>query len=134
MPTLLLDTDVVSFQLKGDSRATAYAPLLQGNRLALSFMTVAELFQWVAVRKWGPRRIAQLDQVLASYLIVPVDVEMCRIWGTLRAEQQSAGRSIAPQDAWIAATALRHSLALVTHNASDFQNIVGLDVRTAAHP
>jgi tRNA(fMet)-specific endonuclease VapC len=45
MPTLLLDTDVFSFLLKGDSRANAYTPLLQGHRLALSFMTVAELFQ-----------------------------------------------------------------------------------------
>lgn len=134
MLTLLLDTDVVSFLLKGDSRATTYAPMLQGNRLALSFMTVAELFQWAAVRKWGPRRIARLEQALAAYLVVPVDIEMCRIWGMLRAEQQSTGRSIAPQDAWIAATALRHNLPLVTHNASDFQRIARLDVRTAAHP
>ena len=44
MTTMLLDTDVVSFLFKGDSRGAAYAPLLQGNRLALSFMTVAELF------------------------------------------------------------------------------------------
>lgn len=134
MLTLLLDTDVVSFLLKGDSRATTYAPMLQGNRLALSFMTVAELFQWAAVRKWGPRRIARLEQALAAYLVVPVDIEMCRIWGMLRAEQQSTGRSIAPQDAWIAAAALRHNLPLVTHNASDFQRIARLDVRTAAHP
>lgn len=134
MLTLLLDTDVVSFLLKGGSRATTYAPMLQGNRLALSFMTVAGLFQWAAVRKWGPRRIARLEQALAAYLVVPVDIEMCRIWGMLRAEQQSTGRSIAPQDAWIAAAALRHNLPLVTHNASDFQRIARLDVRTAAHP
>jgi hypothetical protein len=44
MATVLLDTDVVSFLFKGDSRGAAYAPLLRGNRLALSFMTVAELF------------------------------------------------------------------------------------------
>ncbi len=78
MPTMLLDTDVVSFLFKGDSRATAYAPLIQGNRLALSFMTVAELFQWAAVRKWGPQRIRRLEQALATYLIVPIDIDMCR--------------------------------------------------------
>ncbi len=50
MPTLLLDTDVFSFLLKGDSRANAYSDLIQGHRLALSFMTVAELFQWAAIR------------------------------------------------------------------------------------
>jgi tRNA(fMet)-specific endonuclease VapC len=53
MPTLLLDTDVFSFLFKGDSRANAYAILIQGHRLALSLMSVAELFQWAAVRNWG---------------------------------------------------------------------------------
>ena len=51
MPTVLLDTDVVSFILKGDSRTAAYTPLVQGNVMAISFMTVAELFQWAEVHK-----------------------------------------------------------------------------------
>jgi tRNA(fMet)-specific endonuclease VapC len=102
--------------------------------MAISFMTVAELFQWAAVHKWGARRRSHLEQVLSLYLVVPVDVEMCRIWGTLRAERQAAGQTISPQDAWIAATAMRHQLPLVTHNASDYLGIASLDVRTAAHP
>jgi len=131
MPTLLLDTDVVSFLLKGDSRAANYLPILTGNRLALSFMTVAELFQWAAVRKWGTRRVAALERTLATYLIVPADVETCRVWGTVRASRAAAWHPISPQDAWIAATALRHGLPLVTHNAGDFQGIASLDVHTA---
>lgn len=134
MLTILLDTDVVSFLLKGDSRAAAYMPMIQGNRLALSFMTVAELFQWAAIRKWGTQRVMRLEQTLSMYVIVPVDIELCRIWGSLRAERQAAGHTIAPQDAWIAATALRHNLSLITHNASDYQGIAHLDVRTAAQP
>jgi tRNA(fMet)-specific endonuclease VapC len=134
MPTVLLDTDVVSFILKSDSRATSYTPLIQGNVLAVSFMTVAELFQWAAVRRWGARRRHQLDQALAAYLIVPPDVEMCRIWGNVRGERQAAGQTISPQDAWIAATAIRHQLPLVTHNADDYLNITSLVVRTVAHP
>jgi predicted nucleic acid-binding protein len=54
MPTILLDTDVVSFLIKGDTRATTYAPLVQGNTLAVSFMTVAELFQWAAFATGDP--------------------------------------------------------------------------------
>jgi tRNA(fMet)-specific endonuclease VapC len=56
---------------------------------------------------------------------------MCRIWGALRAEQQATGHSIAPQDAWIAATALRHHLALITHNVDDYRSIATLELRTA---
>jgi tRNA(fMet)-specific endonuclease VapC len=131
MATVVVDTDVVSFLIKGDSRRLAYAPLLQGHTLALSFMTVAELYQWAAIRKWGAQRRAQLDQTLHNYLVIPVDIEMCRIWGELRAEQQIAGYTIAPQDAWIAATAIRHKLALITHNAIDYRSITSLDLRTA---
>ncbi|MDR3569867.1 MAG: hypothetical protein P4L43_17730 [Syntrophobacteraceae bacterium] len=53
MRIVLLDTNVISFILKGDSRMDLYAPHLRGCKPALSFMTVAELFQWAEVRKWG---------------------------------------------------------------------------------
>jgi len=130
MTLVLLDTNIVSYLFKGDTRATAYASLLQGHRLAISFMTVAELFEWATTRKRGQTRLTKLEQTLATYVIVPVDVELCRQWGAIRAQQQISGRTIVPQDAWIAATALRHGLPLVTHNPSDFQSIEKLDVRS----
>jgi tRNA(fMet)-specific endonuclease VapC len=60
---------------------------------------------------------------VTNYPIIPVDIELCRIWGDLRAERQAIGPIISPQDAWIASTALRHNLPLVTNNAKDFQDI-----------
>lgn len=134
MSILLLDTNVVSYLFKGDTRALAYAPILQGNRLAISFITVAELYEWAAIKKWGERRLTQLEMTLTSYLVIPIDIELCRIWGTIRAQQRAVGTTIASQDGWIAATALRHKLPLVTHNPSDFQNIANLDIRSIISP
>jgi tRNA(fMet)-specific endonuclease VapC len=94
MSTVLLDTNIVSFIFKRDSHAAAYAPLLQGNRLAISFMTAAELFQWAIVRNWGQARFDRLEQSIATYLIIPPDLNLCRAWGRLRAERQQVGRSI----------------------------------------
>ena len=37
------------------------------------------------------------------------------------------------QDAWIAATALRHSCPLLTHNGADFEDIANQTVITVAH-
>ena len=55
---VVVDTDVVSFLLKGDTRAQSYRPHLQGKTLVLSFMTVAELYQWAFIRNWGKQKLA----------------------------------------------------------------------------
>ncbi len=130
MSLLLIDTDIASFIFKGSDYAEPYAPLLNGHELALSFMSVAELFQWAILRQWGDRRLAQLEQYLSNYVIIPVDQPLCRDWAQIRAARQSAGRVISPQDAWIAATALRHDLPLVTHNIKDFLEIPNLRLIT----
>ena len=53
MKSILLDTNIVSFLFEKDTRAKAYAPYLEGRKQAISFMTVAELFQWAKIRAWG---------------------------------------------------------------------------------
>lgn len=95
-------------------------------------MTVAELYQWTVVRNWGTRRIVQLERVLRSYIFLPVNVELCKLWGQVRGARRSAGRPISSQDAWIAATAVHHGILLVTDNAADFEEIDGLEVRTSS--
>ncbi|MGC8493407.1 MAG: type II toxin-antitoxin system VapC family toxin [Syntrophobacteraceae bacterium] len=131
MRTILLDTNVVSFILKGDSRMDLYTPHLRGCKLALSFMTVAELFQWAEVRRWGPRRTARLRKALERFIVFPADIESCSHWGMIRAKYQANGRPISPQDAWIAATARRFKLPLATHNPVDFEFVEDLEIITA---
>jgi tRNA(fMet)-specific endonuclease VapC len=53
MTTVLLDTNIVSYLFKRDTRAVLYAPHLLERELAVSMMAVAELFQWAAIRNWG---------------------------------------------------------------------------------
>lgn len=130
MNVVLLDTNVVSFLLKGDSRARAYTAYIQGRVLAISFMTVAELFQWAAVHGWGERRTNQLEASLQNYTVLPFDITLCRLWGDIRSRCRAAGRPISPQDAWIAATAVQHRLPLVTHNPADFEVIEELELIT----
>lgn len=131
MNVILLDTNIVSFIFKGDSRATEYALHLQGKHLAISFMTVAEMYQWAAIRQWGTRRIKQLEQTLMSnYTVLSFDIALCQKWGEVRAKRRAMGKPISPEDAWVAATALQYDLPLVTHNPKDFEGISGLEVIT----
>lgn len=134
MNVVLLDTNITSFLFKKDSRAKTYAPYLQGRKQAISFMTVAELYQWAAIRNWGPRRVSQLEKTFRDYTILLVNIDLCRLWADVRARCRAAGQPISPQDAWIAATALHYNLSLVTHNPSGFEVIEELEIITTVHP
>jgi tRNA(fMet)-specific endonuclease VapC len=130
MNTILLDTNIVSYLFKGDTRAAFYEPHILNRELAVAMMTVAELFQWAAARNWGQSRIRRLDETIQNYTILPVDIEACRMWAAVRVQRSAGGHPISSQDAWIAATALRYQPSLVTHNPADYQGISGLTVIT----
>jgi len=121
-----VDTDVFSYSLKGDTRAALYNKHLQGKLVALSFVTVGELQFWANKRKWGARRVADLATRLRSTVIVPYDLAICETYGRLKAELQTIAKSVADNDLWIAACAVRHSIPLVTNNRKHFQFIPDL--------
>lgn len=130
MDAVLLDTNIISFIFKKDSRAILYESHLKGKILSLTFMTAAELFQWAAIRNWSEYRIKKMEQELRKYLIIPFDINTCRIWGQIRADCRKIGQPISPQDAWIAASARQYRLPLVTHNPGDFEVVKGLKIIT----
>jgi predicted nucleic acid-binding protein len=53
--------------------------------------------------------------------ILPIDLEICRMWGELTAAAQKTGRTIPASDGLIAATARRHGLYIMTRNTADFE-------------
>ena len=123
----LLDTDVVSFIMKGDDRGDAYFQLVEGQVLAISFMSAAELFAWAEIRHWGERRRAELDWLLTNqYAVLGFELGLAREWARIQAECFDAGTPIAVQDGWVEATARYHDLPLVTHNRKHFENVPGI--------
>lgn len=131
MATLVVDTCVISYIEKGDTRGDLYEKHLVGNTLVLSFMTLAELDRWALARKWGPGRMAKMAQHIGStYAVHPYDRALCHEWARVSEAAKDAGKTISTADAWIAATATLHGVALVTHNPNDFTGIDGLTVIT----
>jgi predicted nucleic acid-binding protein len=55
MDAVLLDTDVFSFLIRGDNdtRAALYRPHVKDKTIALSFVTIGELFAWDEIRQWS---------------------------------------------------------------------------------
>lgn len=65
MSTLLLDTDVFSYLFKDHPLAGVYRPRLKGHILAISFMTVAELFQGAFRAAWGDKQLKRLEALVS---------------------------------------------------------------------
>ena len=128
MDPVILDTDVLSFFAKSDTRAALYSQSLAGKRLCVSFQTVAALRLWALIRRWGSPRRKALDSLLNQFVVIPYDSTKAQHWADVTAHRRRLGRPIDCGDAWIAASALRHGAALLTHNARDYANILGLNL------
>lgn len=132
MDSVVVDTDVISYWFKGDTRAKLYRRHLLGKAPVVSFMTVAELDEWVIQHQWSEKRREELTRHLQQCLFYPADRELCRYWADVRESCRRVGRTINPADAWIAATAVALRIPLVTHNALDYQGVAGLTIITEA--
>jgi tRNA(fMet)-specific endonuclease VapC len=119
MTRVVVDTDVVSFIFKNHPIGALYEADLAGCTLLISFMTVAELDRWAIQSRWGPPRREWLRLYLERFVMLPM-------WAEVTVAAQARGSRIECSDAWIAATALRHDVPLVTHNRSDYLGVPGL--------
>ncbi len=127
MDFVVVDTDIVSFCFKHDSRAQPYVANWTGKTLVVSFMTLAELRLWEIVRNWGQGRISQFRSFLKQHFAVhPANERLCGLWALLMAESRAKGRNLQTADAWIAATAIAMGAPLATYNVGDFQGISDL--------
>lgn len=127
---LVVDTDVVSYLFKRDTRAALYQPLLNSPPFVISFMTLAELRRWMRERNWSQRRRTELENYLTRYAVLHSDTDLCERWAQATDSARRNGRPIAAADAWIAATALHLAVPLVTHNAAHYAGVDGLAVMT----
>lgn len=130
MSSAVLDTDVVSFLFKHDSRADLYRPHLVGKLLVISFMTLAEIDRWALERNWGEARRARMEQHLRNFVIHPFHRNLCIKWAEVTVQANRKGRPINCADAWIAAIAIFHEIPLITHNGNHYKGVDGLKIIT----
>lgn len=133
---IVIDTDVFSADLVPGSRlAERYAPLITGRRAFISFQTAAELRYGALRRGWGEGRMLRLDAKIHRAEIVHTGPELVAVCAQLRADCAAAGHALAQRehsaDRWIAATAIRLAIPLVS-NDTIFRNVPGLLLESLA--
>ncbi|HJT32759.1 MAG TPA: PIN domain-containing protein [Pirellulales bacterium] len=119
MSVVLLDTNVASL-LHPKKRAAAlrrqYEPHMRGHTLALSFQSVAELWDWAEANHWGAKARSGLDGFIHRFLVIPYDAELARTWARVMEAARQGGRRLESGDCWIAATAVHRGITLLTHD------------------
>ena len=99
------------------------------DEVAVSVMTLAELELGVHMASSAAtraRRLQTLQAVRSAYVAIPIDERVVSSFAGLVGAARGAGRRPKVQDAWIAATANAHGVAVYTQD-DDF-DAFGIDV------
>jgi tRNA(fMet)-specific endonuclease VapC len=114
----MLDTNMVSYIVKGRSRAASARLLaLDEDEIAtLSAITVAEIRYGLARRPEATALKALMDGFLASVLVLPWGRDEAETYGRVRAKLEKSGLSLGNMDMMIAAHAIVAGATLVTND------------------
>jgi len=124
----LLDTDTISFALRGQGNVAAELRRRSPSEVCTSSVVAGELDLGVARR--GTRKLRREIEALYSGLEgLPYAPEAARHYGRLAAVVLNAGVRIGVEDTMVAAHALSRGLILVTHNRKHFDRAKGLRVQ-----
>jgi predicted nucleic acid-binding protein len=117
----LLDADVLSQPAKrgGDARVVAWLER-EKDRCYTSAVVIAQLAYWVRSKEGRQRQALQawLTRLTAAMhgRILSFNASVAHVWAEQQRELEQAGRRMPIEDSYIAATARRYNLTIVTGN------------------
>ena len=125
MPEFMLDTDTVSWALRGQGGVPVHLLEHRPSQLRISSITLAEL-RFGADAKGSRKLHALMDTFVLSVAVMPFDPAAADRFGPVASALARRGEPIGTFDTLIAAHALSLDLTLVTNNARHFQRVAGL--------
>lgn len=132
-PRFLLDTDTLIYlrsrrSEKVERRVLALLP----GEAAMSVITYGELFFGVTKDSQSAGALRRLQSLTDFFQVLPLPTTAGEVYGSLRAELESKGRSIGNNDLWIAAHGMAAGLTVVTNNEKEFRRVRGLKIENWA--
>jgi tRNA(fMet)-specific endonuclease VapC len=123
--TYLLDTNIVSYFIRGDQAVVGRMRATKPSDVAVSAITVFEL-RYGAAKRGSAKLSAAIDGFLDAVSVLPFDEDAAAHSGTLKATMEAQGTPVPAPDLLIAAHALAVHRILVTNNTRDFSRIPNL--------
>lgn len=122
----LLDADVLSQPIKTRGNRTVVAWLEREQDVCFtSTIVIAQIAYWVRTKEgrtrtrlqqWLRRSVEALEGRILSF-----NVATAHVWADQKFLLEQAGQRMPVEDSYIAATARRHDLTIVTGNDKDFR-------------
>lgn len=123
----LLETNVVSDFVRGDSNVAARLKATPPDDVAVSTITLMEVEYGLKLNPSRARRLAPvIADLFASVRVLAFRRRDARAAAAIRAELRARGKPIGPYDVLLAGSALSRGLTLVTANATEFKRVAGL--------
>ena len=124
----LIDTDWIIDHLSGIEKVEKKLEELAPEGLALSIVSVAEVYEGVFYSRHPQKSERALKEFLTGISILEIDNEICKIFGRDRGRLRKEGKMIGDLDLLIASTCLHHNLTLLTNNVAHFERIGNLKI------
>jgi len=125
----LLDTNILSYWMRGNEalirRMEEYPP----SELSLSAVSLAEILYGIEkspIKK--AERTRKIQQIASQLDIYALDEKAAPHYAVIRASLERKGCAISERDMQIAAIARANGFTLVTHNTREFHRIANLRV------
>src|SRR5262249_6453868 len=118
----MLDTDTVSFALRGVGGVGVRLLSEKPSSVCLSSLTLAEL-RFGAERRRSSRLHRLIDDLVAPLVVAPFDVDAANRVGAIAATLAASGTPIGQIDTLIAAHAVALDVTLVTGNVRHFGKV-----------
>ena len=118
MKRFMLDTNTVSFLIKGHPVVARHVVAVPLSSLCISAITEGELRYGLAKRPDATRLHQLVREFLRRVNVLPWDTVVAARYGVVRAALAAQGKTLAPLDLLIAAHALAAEAILVTNDGA----------------
>lgn len=125
----LLDTDSVSYALRGQGGVGSRIISQRPSELGISSITLAEL-RFGANRRRSRKLHRLIDTFISAVEVAPFDQAAAAEFGKLGSALAARGTPIGDFDVLIAAHAISLECVLVTNNLRHFSRVQGLEVES----
>ena len=129
MKPALLDTDILSEFLRGNSKVTSKVTehLEEYGLINFSIITYYEILNGL-LYKDAKKQLKKFTEFVELNKVLPMTMRTAKIAAEIYADLRKKGREIGHTDTLIAGIAIANDLQLITNNTDHFKRVKGLEI------